>query len=67
MIKQQYTSHGDHLSVFTPRESKQKSAQKKVYDEAKSQFLTTKQSRGTSGTSVFICMDARRKYKYYDE
>lgn len=64
MIKQKYTSHGDYFSVFTPRQSKQKVAQERVSGSTKSQFFITEKHRGTS---VFICMDARRKYKYNDK
>lgn len=67
MIKKKYTSHGDYYSVFTPRQTKQKVAQEKMSGSTKSQFLTTEKHRGTSGTSAFICIDARRKYKYNDK
>lgn len=67
MINQRYTPQINYFSVFTSKQDKQKAAQKRVSESTKSQFYTSKSHRGTSGTSVFISMNSRRKYKYNEK
>lgn len=67
MINQRCTPQVNYFSVFTSKEDEQKAAQKRVLESSKSQFYTPKSHRGTSGTSVFIYMNSRRKYKYNEK
>lgn len=67
MINQKYTPQINYLSVFTSRQTKQKAAQERVLESFKSQFYAPKSHKGTSGTSSFISMNNRRKYKYNEK
>ena len=57
----------NYPSVFTSKESQQKETQPSAFNRLKSQFTSTQTHIGTFGTSTFICMDGRRKYKYNEK
>lgn len=67
MAEKKEILHVNYHSVFISKGSQQKEMQPSAFTRLRSQFTSTQTHIGTFGTSTFICMDGRRKYKYNEK